>query len=90
MRIMGRMPTSDDLTLDCQTCVAVNTTACGDCVVHHLLANDAGPIEFVPAPAVSDTERVVDLFAKAGLLDEQPRFVAYADFESLDVPLMAP
>ena len=36
-----------DLRLDCQTCLAANTTACNDCVVTHLLANDAGPIEFV-------------------------------------------
>ncbi|MEL6891468.1 MAG: hypothetical protein AAFP84_07730 [Actinomycetota bacterium] len=33
--------------VDCHTCLAVNTTACGDCLVTHLLANDAGPIEFV-------------------------------------------
>ena len=89
------MFSSDDLTLDCQTCVAVNTTACGECVVNHLLANDAGPIEFVPAPSrpapdgVSDTQRVVELFAKAGLLDEQPHFVAYADFDSADTPQLA-
>ena len=36
-----------DLRLDCQTCLAANTTACNDCVVTHLLANDDGPIEFV-------------------------------------------
>ena len=82
------MFSSDDLTLDCQTCVAANTTACGDCVVHHLLANDAGPIEFVPAPrrpVVSDTERVVQLFSNAGLLDAEPHFVAYSEFESFGV-----
>jgi len=90
------MFSSDDLTLDCHTCVAANTTACGECVVNHLLANDAGPIEFVPTPrpaapdAPSETRRVVELFAKAGLLDERPHFVSYADFESADVPQMAP
>ena len=68
----------------------MSSSLCKPILVHHLLANDAGPIEFVPAPAVDDTDRVVDLFAKAGLLDEQPSFVAYAEFESFDVPLMAP
>jgi len=85
------MFTSDDITLDCHTCVAANTTACGDCVVQHLLANDAGPIEFVPTPrrgVVSDTRRVVRLFARAGLLDDDPRFVPYAEFESSHAPRM--
>ena len=83
---------SGDLCLDCSTCLAANTTACGDCVVQHVLANDAGPIEFVPAPrrvVVSDTERVVDLFERAGLLDDEPHFVAYGDFESFDTPQMS-
>lgn len=75
-----------DIALDCSTCLAANTTACGDCVVNHLLANDAGPIEFIPSPqrvrVVSDTERVIDLFTKAGMLDADPHFVAYSDFES--------
>jgi len=87
------MSTSDDLTLDCQTCVAANTTACEGCVVHHVLANDAGPIDFVPTPlraVVSDVDRAVDLFAKAGLLDGTPSFVPYSDFESFDVPQMTP
>ena len=79
-----------DFALDCTTCVAANTTACGDCVVHHLLANDAGPIDFVPtpvrAPIVSDTSRVIELFASAGLLDDEPQFVAYSEFESVGVP----
>ncbi len=79
-----------DFALDCTTCVAANTTACGDCVVNHLLANDAGPIGFVPSVTpvaiVSDTERVVTLFANAGLLDEAPCFVAYSEFESGAVP----
>ena len=82
-----------DLALDCTTCVAANTTACGDCVVNHLLANDAGPIEFVPnprrAPVVGETARVIGLFAKAGLLDDDPQFVAFSDFESGSVPQLA-
>ncbi len=84
---------SDDFTLDCSTCVAANTTACEGCVVQHLLANDAGPIEFVPThrrPAGGHRSSgddhsadVVELFAKAGLLDEDPHFVPYADFEAV-------
>ena len=82
-----------DLALDCSTCVAANTTACEGCVVQHLLANDAGPIEFVPTPqpvsVADDTARVVALFANAGLIDDEPRFVDYADFESGQVPQLA-
>ncbi len=82
-----------DFALDCTTCVAANTSACGDCVVHHLLANDAGPIEFLPnpqrAPIMTETSRVIDLFDKAGLLGDDPQFVAYSEFESGVVPQMA-
>ncbi|MFK7918278.1 MAG: hypothetical protein AB8G14_09400 [Ilumatobacter sp.] len=83
------MFSDDDLVLDCRTCVAVNTTACSDCVVHHLIANDAGPIEFVPAPVVSASQRAVQLFAKAGMLDDEPSFVSYSEFESGVVPQLA-
>jgi len=79
------------LQLDCQTCLAANTTACGDCIVAHVLANDDGPIELVstgltivpPQPA-SDTpiERAVDLLAKAGLLDAEPVWVERSVFEA--------
>ena len=88
---MAHMFSSDDITLDCRTCVAANTTACEGCIVNHLLANDAGPIEFIPTSRrdVSDTERVVDLFSRAGMLDEDPSFVSYASFESVDVPQLA-
>jgi hypothetical protein len=87
--MMASMFSSDDITLDCRTCVAANTTACEDCIVNHLLANDAGPIEFVPIArrrVPSETERVVDLFVKAGLLDDDPHFVPIATFESFDLP----
>ena len=81
------MISTDDLSLDCSTCVAVNTTACGDCVVQHLLANDAGPIDFVPTRVgAGQTERAVELFARAGLLDPDPHFVAYREFESPGAP----
>lgn len=74
----------NDLTMDCATCVAAGTTACGDCVVTHLLANDDGPIDFVVAPVISiaaATDRAVELFAAAGMLDDPPVFVPVADFE---------
>ena len=93
--MMVDMISDDDLVLDCRTCVAANTTACSDCVVLHLLANDSGPIDFVPSPVRSatdseaerQTERAVELFAKAGLLDDEPQFISYAEFESAAVPL---
>lgn len=40
----------EDLTIECATCPATGTTACGDCIVTHLLANDDGPIEYTPMP----------------------------------------
>lgn len=89
---MVDMSTSDDLSLDCRTCVAANTTACQDCVVHHLLANDAGPIEFVPTPRrqpADATARVVELFVNAGMLGDHPEYVPYVDFESADTPQMS-
>jgi len=81
--MMGDM-SETDLPIDCATCVASGTTACGDCVVAHLLANDDGPIEFVVAPVVSLTtpvDRAVSLLASAGLLDDPPTFVPADVFE---------
>jgi hypothetical protein len=90
---MVRMTNDIDFALDCTTCVAANTTACGDCVVHHLLANDAGPIEFLPNPkwasVISETARVIELFENAGLLGAEPSLVAYSEFESGVVPQLA-
>ena len=82
----------DDLTLDCRTCVAANTTACSECVVNHLLANDDGPIRFVPTPAaevLDHTDRAIALFGKAGLLDAEPVFVPASEFDTVEVPLPA-
>ena len=80
-----RDPTSD-LTIDCGTCIAANTTACSGCLVTHLLANDAGPIDYVPVPLVepppSDTERVIALFLRAGLVDDPPTFVDAAELDA--------
>lgn len=85
------------LHLDCQTCLAANTTACGDCIVAHVLANDDGPIELVstgltvapPGPSTGDesdphVERAVDLLAKAGLLDAEPVWVDRSAFEAVE------
>jgi hypothetical protein len=70
-------------TIECATCVAADTSACGECVVTHLLANDAGPIEYVPTPValVSPTDRAVELFVRAGLVDDPVVFVAPEEFE---------
>ena len=80
------MTGSHSITLDCRTCPAVHTTACEDCVVDHLLANDAGPIEFVPSTPVDPCDQAVALFAQAGLLDDEPCFVTLAEFESAGAP----
>lgn len=69
---------TDGLQIDCLTCVAANTTACNDCLVTHLLANDAGPIELVVAPVSRAPDAVdvtVERFVRAGLLDDPPVFV---------------
>jgi hypothetical protein len=50
--MINLMHDADDLTIECATCPATGTTACGDCIVTHLLANDDGPIEYTPAPHV--------------------------------------
>jgi hypothetical protein len=71
-------------SIQCDTCVAIGTTACAECVVTHLLANDDGPIEFVTVPVgapVSATDRAVALFQRAGLLDDPVEFLSLAEFE---------
>ncbi|NND74379.1 MAG: hypothetical protein HKN44_05180 [Ilumatobacter sp.] len=83
---------SDDLSIDCATCIGAGTTACGDCIVTHLLANDDGPIGYVPVrlaevPPVPSPEAVaVDLMLKAGLLGAEPQYVAVDEFESAGAP----
>jgi len=92
--MMGDMKNSDidgsdlddspTLSIECGTCVATGTTACADCVVAHLLANDDGPIDFVTVPVAapaSPTDRAVALFQRAGLLDDPVEFVSHADFQ---------
>ncbi|MEM8747944.1 MAG: hypothetical protein AAF945_03515 [Actinomycetota bacterium] len=78
---------ADAIAIDCGTCLAANTTACGDCIVTHLLANDAGPIELVvadrPAP-VDAVERAIDLLVAAGLCDDPPAEVSADEFDAFD------
>jgi hypothetical protein len=94
---MGDMDISTDepeLSIECATCPATGTTACGDCVITHLLANDDGPIEYeptdteiavtdrcVPDDRIAEIDRVVVLFAAAGRLDDPPLFVTPEAFE---------
>ena len=64
--------------------MATGTTACADCIVTHLLANDVGPIDLVTVPVatpLSATERTIALFRSAGLVDEPVEFVDIAVFE---------
>jgi hypothetical protein len=73
-----------DISIECGTCVATGTTACADCIVTHLLANDDGPIDLVTVPIAAPTtaiDRAVGLFQRAGLLDDPIEFVDVADFE---------
>jgi hypothetical protein len=73
-----------DLSIECDTCVATGTTACADCLVSYLLANDDGPIGLVTVPVaapLSVTDRAVQLFEQAGLLDGPAQFVDIDEFE---------
>ena len=73
-----------DISIECGTCVATGTTACADCIVTHLLANDDGPIDLVTVPIaapITAIDRAVGLFQRAGLLDDPIEFVDGADFE---------
>lgn len=74
-----------DISIECGTCVATGTTACADCIVTHLLANDDGPIDLVTvavAAPLSVTDRAIALFCSAGLLDDPIEFVSAAEFET--------
>ena len=73
-----------DISIECGTCVATGTTACADCIVTHLLANDDGPIDLITvaiAAPLSVTDRAIALFRSAGLVDDPVEFVTVADFE---------
>ena len=84
------MFSNDELTLDCNTCLAANTTACSDCVVSHLLANDDGPIDLEPVPVASPmraVDRAVGMFGRAGLIGDVAEFVSPEEFESGRSPI---
>ena len=109
---MGTMNDTPSTSIQCGTCVAAGTTACTDCIVTHLLANDDGPVDFVPVAlgSPSDTgaapvddapvdsrghpaaqghrggradpgDRVIELFRRAGLVDEPVVLVPAEEFE---------
>ena len=84
---------SDDLTIDCGTCIGSGTTACSDCIVTHLLANDDGPIDYVPVelrevPRLPTPDEVaIEMLLRAGLLGAEPQYVSIADFESATAPV---
>ena len=78
------------LSIECGTCVAIGTTACADCIVTHLLANDDGPIDLVTVPVAGPANRAIALFQRAGLLDDPIRFVSAAEFEQgVEIPVAA-
>ncbi len=82
--MMGAME-NFDISIECGTCVATGTTACADCIVTHLLANDDGPIDLVTVPVdapVSALERAVELFRRAGLVGDPVEWVSLAEFET--------
>lgn len=70
-------------TIECATCPAVGTTACSDCLVTHVLANDDGPIELHVVERSDDPdERAIEGLRRAGLLDADPVFVSVDEFEA--------
>ena len=74
-----------DISIECGTCVATGTTACADCIVTHLLANDDGPIDLVTvlvAAPLSPTDRAIALFRRAGLVDDELELVSLCEFEN--------
>ena len=78
------MNDTDAFSIECGTCVGTGTTACADCVVTHLLANDDGPIDLVSVavgPPLSAHDRAIALFERAGMLDDPVQFVDLATFE---------
>lgn len=93
--MIGNMIETDHFTIECGTCLAAGTTACTDCVVAHLIANDDGPVNFLtvrPGPPESQLNRAIALFERAGLLDDPVEFVSIEVFESFsaDNPVLAP
>lgn len=83
--MMERMFQPNGSSIECATCVAANTSACSDCIVNYVLANDAGPVEFVPVHVGGRDERcdaTVRLFVRAGLVDDPVVFLTSREFET--------
>jgi hypothetical protein len=81
-------------SIECGTCVATGTSACSECIVTFVLANDAGPIDYVPTPVAlrstggnSSADRAVALLVNAGLVDDPVEFVSVDEFEGRAVPV---
>ena len=82
--MMGAME-NFDISIECGTCVATGTTACSDCIVTHLLANDDGPIDLVTVSVdapVSAVDRAVALFQRAGLVDDPVEWLSVSEFDA--------
>jgi Ni,Fe-hydrogenase III small subunit len=84
---------SDDFSIDCKTCIGAGTTACTDCIVTHLFANDDGPIDYVPVqitvvPAIPDPEALaIEMLQRVGLIGATPEFVPLDEFCSYGAPV---
>ncbi len=91
----GNMNEHEDFSIDCKTCIGAGTTACNDCFVTHLLANDDGPIDYVPV-VLSEVRRLPDpqevaisLFIRSGLVDDPIQLVPVDEFTGYGVPVHA-
>ncbi|MEO1058672.1 MAG: hypothetical protein AAFY28_17335 [Actinomycetota bacterium] len=69
-------------SIDCEQCPAAATSACSDCVVGHVVANDDGPIELRVAPPLTPEQRAIELFRSAGMLDDDGHLVDPREFEA--------
>ena len=84
---------NDELSIDCATCIGAGTTACSDCIVTILLANDDGPIAYVPIqltevpPLPTPEEVAIEMFTRAGLITSPVEFIPLEMFESSAVPV---
>jgi Ni,Fe-hydrogenase III small subunit len=84
---------SDDFSIDCKTCIGAGTTACTDCIVTHLFANDDGPIDYVPVqltvvPAIPNPEDVaIEMLQSVGLIGATAEFVPVDEFRSYAIPV---
>ncbi|WP_394934619.1 hypothetical protein [uncultured Ilumatobacter sp.] len=88
----GNMTGHQNFSIDCKTCIGAGTTACNGCFVTHLLANDDGPIDYVPVvlsevPRLADSqEMAISMFIQSGLVDVPIQLVPVEDFARYGVP----